>query len=88
MAKVLAFPGHGRTDCGTVHVMSSEGGGFDVSHESRSGNSWGGLEFFASAQDAIADAYRQARDVYGGCDVFICPAAIAALEPSSPKGDF
>lgn len=64
---------------GTVCVMGDKATGFQVGHESASGNSWGEFsEPFANGQDAIAAAFALNRDVYlGGCNVTICEAALA-----------
>lgn len=64
---------------GTVCVMGSEETGFQVGHESSSGDSWGNFSGpFADGRDAIAVAYALNRDVYlGGCDVEICDEALA-----------
>lgn len=74
---------------GTVCVMGDKATGFQVGHESASGNSWGELsEPFAKGQDAIAAAFALNRDVYlGGCNVTICEAALVdrrrcALQPA------
>lgn len=63
---------------GIVHVMESEHGGFEIGHESSSGNSWGNFRGpYADAQEAIAAAYVLNRDEYAGrCAVSICDAAL------------
>jgi len=63
---------------GTVCVMGDKATGFEVGHESSSGDSWGSFSGpYANGQDAIAAAYALNRDVYlGGCDVEICDAAL------------
>jgi len=87
---LLAFPSTWDSGRGTVHVMGSPDEGYAVSHESRSGDSWGGYETFETAQDAIAEAYRMARYEYGGADVSICRAALADVRVGSRwfGGDF
>lgn len=80
---------------GTVHVMTDPDGGFRVSHESASGNSWGELFGpYPDGQTAIAKAYAVNRDSYGGdCDVAICDAALAdrtsvTSQPPLDREDF
>jgi len=82
---VLRFPAADR-DRGTVHVMPLQGGGFEVAHESRSGDSWGGFETYRRAEDAIAAAY-VAAERYDSV-VWICDAALAAVRCGSFAGDF
>ena len=84
---VLRFPASDRGG-GIVHVMPANGGGFEVAHESSSGSSWGGFEFFGRAEKAIATAYALARDQYGGCAVSICDEALAAVPVGTHWGDF
>lgn len=62
---------------GTAHVMPCEGGGFEVSHESASGNSWGSFSGrIMDAQQAIVAAHKVNRDQYDGrCAVSVCDAA-------------
>lgn len=64
---------------GTVVVMGSKEAGFQVGHESSSGNSWGHFSGpYVDGVDAIAAAFALNRDVYmGGCDVEICDGALA-----------
>lgn len=91
---VIAFPRVRTENRGCVHVMQHAGGGFEVGHESASGNSWGSFSGpYARGQDAIAAAYALNRDTYGGvCEVYICPAALADIPPSPApafeRGDF
>ena len=63
---------------GTICVMGDKATGFEVGHESASGNSWGSFSGpYERGQDAIAAAYALNRDVYlGGCDVQICKPAL------------
>lgn len=76
MSRILAFPAPARPFTGTVCVMGDRAAGFDVAHESSTGNSWGAFTSYFSAQDAIAAAYAMNRDLYAGqCDVWVCPAA-------------
>jgi hypothetical protein len=70
-------------------MPASDGdGGYDVSHESHSGDSWGGFSRFDDAAEAVATAYRWARDQYDGAEVAIWPAVADALPvtpgPASP----
>ncbi|TKD52060.1 hypothetical protein [Sphingomonas baiyangensis] len=77
MSHIIPFPARRSDRHGTVHVFGDRIEGFTVSHESASGDSWGGaIGPFDRGQDAIAAAYALNRDEYGGqCDVFICDAA-------------
>ena len=76
MSRILAFPAPARPYTGTVCVMSDNAAGFQVAHESSTGNSWGEFTSYLTAQSAIAAAYAMNRDLYAGqCDVWICPAA-------------
>ena len=94
MGRLLAFPRFERAgdpQKGCVHCHEAEHGGYSVSHESRSGDSWGGLDWFADAQAAVEDAYRLARVQYWGCDVYVAPAVLAACDPGPaipPPGEF
>jgi hypothetical protein len=74
---------------GTVVVMGSKETGFQVGHESSSGDSWGHFSGpYANSVDAIAAAFALNRDVYmGGCDVEICDCALADQRTDAkPKG--
>jgi hypothetical protein len=80
---------------GTVCVMGTKATGFQVGHESASGNSWGNFSGpFANGVDAITTAFALNRDEYnGGCDVQICPDALADRDgvtsrPRSDEGEF
>ncbi len=76
MSRILAFPAPARLYTGTVCVMGDNAAGFQVAHESSTGNSWGEFTSYQTAQTAIAAAYAMNRDLYAGqCDVWICPAA-------------
>lgn len=76
MSRILAFPAPARPFTGTVCVMGDNAAGFQVAHESSTGDSWGEFTSYPSAQAAIAAAYAMNRDQYAGqCDVWICPAA-------------
>ncbi len=76
MSRIIPFPIPVRPYTGTVCVMGNKAAGFEVAHESSTGNSWGEFTTYPSAQDAIAAAYAMNRDRYAGqCDVWICPAA-------------
>lgn len=71
---------------GTVHVMPCAGGGFEVSHESASGNSWGSFSgCIMDAQQAIVAAHQVNRDQYDGrCAVSICDAAASVAGWPAP----
>ncbi len=76
MSRVIPFPSPARRLSGTVCVLGDSAAGFEVAHESASGNNWGGFTSYATAQEAIAAAYALNRDQYAGrCDVWVCPAA-------------
>ncbi|WP_203309628.1 hypothetical protein [Sphingomonas beigongshangi] len=81
--------------CGTVVVMGSKETGFQVGHESRSGNSWGHFSGpYSNGVDAISAALALNRDEYnGGCDVAICDDALADRDgvtsrPPTDREDF
>lgn len=80
---VLPFPSARRDDRGTIHVMGDAVEGFQVSHESASGNSWGALHGpYTSGERAISVAYALNRDEYGGaCNVWVCDAAVQHANP-------
>ena len=48
MGKILAFPRNPSpaSSRGTVHVFPAHGGGYEIGHESASGNSWGQFDRF------------------------------------------
>lgn len=71
---------------GTVHVMRCEDGGYVVSHESYSGNSWGGSYGpFDRAADAVGKAHKVNVSEYAGqCAVVACPEALAEIERERP----
>ncbi|MDQ0840221.1 hypothetical protein [Sphingomonas faeni] len=76
MSRIIQFPAPARLYTGTVCVMGDQAAGFEVAHESSTGNSWGEFTSYPSAQEAIAAAYAMNRDRYAGqCDVWVCPAA-------------
>ena len=57
--------------------MGDSVSGFQVAHESASGNSWGSFAEYRTGQEAITAAYALNRDEYGGeCNVSICDAAV------------
>lgn len=91
MGKVISL-GTSRTGSrGTVHVWPARDGGYEIGHESASGNSWGQFDQFDGAAEAVAAAHRVNRDVYAGqCDVYIGEEVIAALprSPSPTRGKF
>jgi hypothetical protein len=81
MSRIIQFPAPARPYTGTVCVMGDNVAGFEVAHESSTGNSWGEFTSYLSAQEAIAAAYAMNRDRYAGqCDVWICPAAATDRE--------
>ncbi|NNG59778.1 hypothetical protein [Sphingomonas paucimobilis] len=90
---ILPFP-HRRDDRhGVIHVMGDRVSGFEIGHESASGNSWGSFSSYATGEEAIAAAYALNRDTYEGvCDVFVCDAALQDACPGvglpSVPGDF
>ncbi len=89
MGKVIPFPGS-TISGGIVHVYAF-GNGYEIGHESASGDSWGGFEQFDCAQTAVAAAYRLNRDVYGGgCCVDLHADVLAALPdtPAPDRGEF
>lgn len=91
---VHPFPTPHDDDRGTVHVMGDTVSGFEVAHESASGNSWGMFSGpYRSGEEAITIAYALNRDQYrGGCNVFVCDAAVQDANPGvglpSVPGDF
>lgn len=88
-ARVIHFPLPPRPYNGTVHVMGDENTGFEVGHESASGNSWGSFSGpYKRGQDAITEALALNRDHYqGGCDIAICDAALQDRAPRSLRPD-
>ncbi len=85
--RIIPFPSSAQPYRGTVCVMGDRTNGFQVAHESASGNSWGDFSDHVRGQDAITAAYALNRDVYlGGCDISICEAAMQDRdpEPTSP----
>lgn len=80
--RVIPLPLPARPYNGTVCVMGDKHTGFQVGHESASGNSWGSFSGpYSRGQDAITAAYALNRDAYvGGCDVSICEAALQDRE--------
>ena len=77
---------------GTVCVMGDRATGFQVAHESSSGNSWGSFSDHPTGQEAIIAAVILNRDVYhGGCDLSVCPAALQDRDAGPApfnQGDF
>lgn len=97
MGKLLGFPRiarpTGNPDRGCVHCWGKWGAGFEIGHESRSGESWGSFQRFDEPEVAVAAAYQLARVEYGGCDVYLAPSVIAAVDPGPEmppldRGDF
>lgn len=93
-ARVLSFPSRRDDHHGIVHVMGDQLVGFEIGHESASGNSWGSFSGpYSTGQEAIAAAYALNRDTYGSvCEVSVCDAASQDRRPSadapSSSGDF
>lgn len=84
MGDILVFPHRRVSNEGTIHVTKHWDYGYEIAHESSSGNSWGSFEQFKFAQDAVDAAYRLNREQYGNvCDVFIAPAVSGSL-PQTP----
>lgn len=69
---ILQFPVRRETR-GTIHVMPHQHGGFEIGHESESGDSWGSFEGpFATVEIATAAAHALNLRQYGGvCEVSI-----------------
>ncbi|WP_267386175.1 hypothetical protein [Sphingomonas sp. GC_Shp_3] len=91
--QVLSFPSRGNADRGTIHVWGDRVDGFQVSHESASGNSWGEILDFRSGADAITAAHTLNRNQYQGrCEVLVIDAALQDACPGvglpSLPGDF
>lgn len=92
--RVIPLPLPARPYGGTVCVMGDKRSGFEVAHESASGDSWGSFSGpYDRGQDAITAAFALNRDTYfGGCDVSICEAALLDREgeqaPSHSREDF
>jgi hypothetical protein len=93
-ARIFAFPAAQPADRSTIHVFGDRVEGFSVSHESRSGDSWGEIHGpYDTGQEAITAAYALNRDVYEStCNVFVCDAALQHACPDvglpSVPGDF
>jgi hypothetical protein len=91
MGRIIPLPvcAFGRA---TIHVMGDAVDGFEVSHESASGDSWGALIGpFKDGQSAIVAAYALNRDEYAGtCNVAVSDAALqhdgAVVRLSLPGG--
>lgn len=78
---------------GTICVVGDQFDGWQVSHESASGNSWGELLAFTDAGDAIAAAYRMNRERYDGQSrVYLSDAVLDPVSgdvgPACLPGDF
>lgn len=91
--QVLSFPSRGNADRGTIHVWGDRAAGFQVTHESASGNSWGEIQEHPSGTAAITAANALNRDQYGGkCKVLVTDAALQDACPGvglpSLPGDF
>lgn len=82
-ARVLQLPTRIESEHGVIHVMVDRVDGFEVGHESRSGNSWGHFSGpYRSGSDAVAAAYElNAREHGGLCEVFINDAAREDANP-------
>ena len=86
MGSVVAFPLVRCADGGTIHVWACPEGGFEIGHESSSGNSWGSFELFDTAHEAVAGAHRLSRVQYKGrAEVYLSTGVLAALHPPSPS---
>lgn len=86
MGSVVAFPLMRTADGGTIHVWACPEGGFEIGHESSSGNSWGSFEMFDTAESAVTGAHRLNRVQYEGlAEVFLSSGVLSALHPSSPS---
>lgn len=94
MGSVVAFPLMQCADGGTIHVWACPEGGFEIGHESRSGDSWGSFEVFNDASAAVAGAHRLNRVQYEGrAEVYLSTEVLAVLHPPSPgpllsRGEF
>lgn len=87
MGSLILFPRSVSAPGGVVHAYPLEGGGFEIGHESSSGNSWGSFEQFDCPEAAAAAAYRLNREVYGNsCSVDLHTGLLAAL-PDTPGPD-
>ncbi len=76
-AKILAFPRR-RSSNGIVHVARTESGGWWVSHESSSGNSWGAFDEFDDRAAAVAHAEHLVATLYPGAAIEVAQEAGAA----------
>ena len=86
MGSVVAFPLMRCSDGGSIHVWACPEGGFEIGHESSSGNSWGSFELFDTAEAAVVGAHRLNRIQYEGkAEVFLSTGVLTALHPSSPS---
>ena len=82
-AQILSFP-RGEAQAiiyrGTVHVWANETGGFEIGHESNSGDSWGWFSEYDTAGEAVAAAHDlNARELDERCEVFVSDAVRALL---------
>jgi hypothetical protein len=82
-ARILSFPNNAARQNayrGTVHVWANETGGFEIGHESSSGDSWGWFSEYGTAGEAVDAAHDlNARELEGRCEVFISNAVRALL---------
>lgn len=82
-ASIALLPVQRRDDRGCIHVWRLADGGFEVGHESRSGDSWGNFSTYNTADETVVAAYALNRDHYGSaCDVAIYDDVKALLKPS------
>jgi hypothetical protein len=91
---IIPFPRPHRERRGAVHVTGDRSSGFEVAHESSSGDSWGYFSGpYGTGEEAITAAYALNRDALAGeCDVFVCEAAVRdqtrAGKPVRTPGEF
>lgn len=90
---VHLFPNRRPTSGGTIHVWGDRAGGFSVSHESHSGDSWGEIHGpYWSGDAAITQAVALNRYYGGNCEMAINAAAVTeanqGVTPASVLEDF
>lgn len=80
-AVVIPFPlAQREASGGVVHVWAREEGGFEIGHESRSGDSWGFFAEYPTPGEAVERAHTLNQDELGGsCEVFVPPHIRALL---------
>lgn len=92
-ARIVQLPRADDADRATIHVTVADAGGYEVAHESCTGNSWGFFSRHATAEEAITQAYRLNREELAGeCCIFICEAALVEVAvnagPAPARGGF